>query len=73
MAVLRAPVAQGIERRFPKPCVARSIRVGSTTEKPAETLDLERLAGFCFAMENLRHASSVARLDGQACPVGDMK
>ena len=28
--LIRLPVAQGIERRFPKPCAGRSIRAGST-------------------------------------------
>ena len=34
----QAPVAQGIERRFPKPCVARSSRAGGTTKVPFQGL-----------------------------------
>ena len=35
-----APVAQGIERRFPKPCVGGSNPLGSATLKPLENIDI---------------------------------
>ena len=35
-----APVAQGIERRFPKPCVGGSNPLGSANLKPLESIDI---------------------------------
>jgi hypothetical protein len=34
LSTIPAPVAQGIEHRFPKPCVARSNRAGGATFDP---------------------------------------
>ena len=36
----RAPVAQGIERRFPKPCVGGSNPLGSASLKPLENVEI---------------------------------
>ncbi len=44
-----APVAQGIERRFPKPCVGGSNPLGSASFKPLENADILVLSAvFCF-------------------------
>ncbi len=39
-----APVAQGIERRFPKPCVGGSNPLGSASLKPLENVDISVLS-----------------------------
>ena len=39
-AALCAPVAQRIERRFPKPCVGGSNPLGSANLKPLENIDI---------------------------------
>ena len=40
VSVLFAPVAQRIERRFPKPCVGGSNPLGSANLKPLENIDI---------------------------------
>ena len=38
--LIPAPIAQGIERRFPKPCVGGSNPLGSANLKPLENIDI---------------------------------
>ena len=40
VSILFAPVAQRIERRFPKPCVGGSNPLGSANLKPLENIDI---------------------------------
>ncbi len=52
-----APVAQGIERRFPKPCVGGSNPLGSANPKPLENVDISVLSAV-FALAQFLHLMS---------------
>lgn len=45
-----APVAQGIERRFPKPCVGCSNHLGGAINKSLETTEIIRVQGFLIVL-----------------------
>ena len=47
-----APVAQGIERRFPKPCVGGSNPLGSANLKPLENIDISVISAVFVLLFN---------------------
>ncbi len=49
-----APVAQGIERRFPKPCVGGSNPLGSANSKPLENVEILVLSAV-FALNAVKN------------------
>ena len=52
VSILFAPVAQRIERRFPKPCVGGSNPLGSANLKPLENIDASVLTAVFVLLFN---------------------
>ena len=52
VSILFAPVAQRIERRFPKPCVGGSNPLGSANLKPLENIDISVISAVFVLLFN---------------------